>query len=88
MIKENLAENISVNISENSINATVKNCTYLDVAKKALQHNEKTCPICLISLAASIPTSIIKGLSFYSLDYSTDLEKKECKLHISFERKS
>lgn len=82
--QEKLMDDIEVKIVDEEVNLLVKNCTYLDMAIKAKNFGENSCPLCLISLAASIASSITSGYSFNSVTYTTDVSKRECDLKISF----
>ncbi|MGQ4892827.1 MAG: hypothetical protein ACP6IP_10130 [Candidatus Njordarchaeia archaeon] len=81
--KEGLVESIEISQSDSTVELTVKGCTYLAMAEKARMHGEKTCPLCLISLAVSIPAMTAEGMSFNVTEYETDLENKVCKLKIT-----
>ncbi len=80
--KEGLVEDIKISKSEDTVTLEVINCSYLPMAEKALQHGEKTCPLCLISLAVSIPAMVTKGQEFNIAEHETDLQNKKCILKI------
>ena len=83
MKKEGMVEDIEISQSDSTVELTVKGCTYLPMAEKAKMHGEKTCPLCLISLAVSIPAITSKEMSFNIAEYETDLGSGICKLKIT-----
>jgi len=60
---EGIVEEIT-DITDKEIIFELKNCSYLDLARKAEGHGEKRCPIYLVTLAASIAATVVKNVSF------------------------
>ena len=82
--KEGLAEKIEVKMGDSHMEMKVYNCRYLDMAKKGKEKGEEGCPICLMSIAASLAATLAKGISFNSVEYSSDTDNNVCDLRINF----
>ncbi len=80
---EGLVEEVAITSDDGVITLEVKGCTYLAMAEKAIQHGEKTCPLCLISLAVSLPAMLANGEGFNLAERETDPSNKRCILKIS-----
>jgi len=82
--KEGLAEKIEIKMGDTHMEMKVYNCRYLDMAKRGKEKGEEGCPICLVSIAASLAATLTKGISFNSVEYSSDVNKNICDLRINF----
>ena len=80
---EGVVEDIKISKSEDTVTLEVINCSYLPMAEKAQMHGEKTCPLCIISLAVSIPAMLSKEAEFNIAERETDLANKKCVLKIT-----
>jgi len=81
---EELANEATVKYNENEVNIDIHNCKYLEVAKKAKKHGYSSCPICLMSLIASIASTVVKEYDFNTTEYNTDLNNGVCHLKITY----
>ncbi|MHA1665361.1 MAG: hypothetical protein ACTSVW_05955 [Candidatus Njordarchaeales archaeon] len=82
--QEGVIEDFKVTVTDNNVDIEVINCSYLDMAEKGKSRGEPGCPICLISLAASIASTVAKGHSFNSTEYESDIPNRKCILKISY----
>ena len=84
--REKCADDIIASFGENEVNLEVLNCSYLDMAAKAKSEGHPGCPICLISLAASIASTVVRGYSFNVSEYESDISNRRCKLKITYSK--
>ena len=82
--QEGVIEDFKVTVTDNNVDIEAINCSYLDMAEKGKSRGEPGCPICLISLAASIASTVAKGHSFNSTEYESDIPNRKCILKISY----
>lgn len=80
---EELVGEIDISSADSTVTLGVSNCSYLPMAEKAISHGEKSCPLCIISLAVSIPAMVSKGQEFNLTDYETNLDGKKCVLKVT-----
>lgn len=86
MKDEGLVEDIKVNeLNTSKIDLEIKGCEYLHLVSEAREKGEAECPFCLVALAGAIATATIKdSVNFNEVVSKTDLDKKTCKLSLSF----
>ncbi|MHA1664224.1 MAG: hypothetical protein ACTSVW_00100 [Candidatus Njordarchaeales archaeon] len=82
--QEGVIEDFKVTVTDNNVDIEAINCSYLDMAEKGKSRGEPGCPICLISLAASIASTVVKGHSFNISKYESDVPNKKCQLKITY----
>ena len=84
MLKEQgLAQDIKASFEGDVVNIEVIGCSYLDMASKAKAEGQPGCPVCLISLAASIAARIVSGHTFNITEYESDIGSKVCRLKVT-----
>ena len=81
--REGLVEDIVVNFGDEGVELDVIGCAYLDMAAKAKAEGRTGCPVCLISLAASIASTVAKNHAFNLSEYESDVDNRKCKLKVS-----
>ncbi|MHA1595846.1 MAG: hypothetical protein ACTSXJ_04180 [Candidatus Baldrarchaeia archaeon] len=69
------------------VTCEVTGCDFLEMARLAAEKGEKTCPLCLISLASAFVQTVLGNVTVGSIEHETDLNNEKCILKIAYIKK-